>query len=104
MAEKKIPDLAHWVEEYTSDLYSCIINGTICDQVKKLDHINSEYWEGRISQTPDGSEIYFSSDRPGGYGGKDIYKLVKDAEGNWLAKPNNLGPAINTFYDEKNNY
>lgn len=84
----------------SSDLYSCIINGYTCEQLKKLDHINSEYWEGRISQTPDGSEIYFSSNRPGGYGGKDIYKLVKDVEGNWAKNPINLGPAINTFYNE----
>ncbi len=42
--------------------------------------------------------IYFSSARPGGYGGLDIYKLVKNEQG-WLP-PENLGPQINTPYDE----
>lgn len=42
--------------------------------------------------------IYFSSDRPGGYGGLDLYRLVRDEKG-WLP-PENLGPDINTAYDE----
>jgi len=41
----------------------------------------------------------FSSDRPGGYGGYDIYiSLLKDEA--W-SKAANLGPAINTFYNER---
>jgi len=87
-------------EENSSNLYSCIINGKTCNQLIKLDHINSDYWEGRISQTPDGSELYFASNRPGGYGGKDIYKLIKKSNGEWADDAINLGPSINTFYDE----
>jgi len=37
-------------EENSSNLYSCIINGKTCNQLIKLDHINSDYWEGRIRQ------------------------------------------------------
>lgn len=44
------------------------------------------------------NEIYFSSTRPGGYGGLDLYRLVRDANG-WLP-PENLGPEINTAFDE----
>ena len=47
----------------------------------------------------DTSEIYFTSNRPGGYGGKDIYRLKKLPNGRW-ATPFNLGPQINTIYDE----
>lgn len=84
-----------------SDIYSCTIADNTCINLTKLDTgINSDYWDGMISQTPDGTEFYFASDRPGGYGGKDIYKLEKDENGNWANEAINLGPAINTFYDE----
>jgi len=84
-----------------SDLYTCTLNGNNCDNVTKLpEGINSDYWEGRVSQTSDGTELYFSSNRPGGYGKKDIYKIKKDKNGNWENNAINLGPAINTFFDE----
>lgn len=35
--------------------------------------INSEAWEGMMSMTTDGKELYFSSKRPGGHGGEDLY-------------------------------
>ncbi len=46
----------------------------------------------------DGSTMYFASDRPGGYGGMDIYK-VTFADGSWGA-PQNVGPSINTAGNE----
>lgn len=47
----------------------------------------------------EGNEIYFASDRKGGYGGTDIYVCRKLSNGQW-AEPENLGPGINTEYDE----
>ena len=44
------------------------------------------------------SRIYFSSDRPGGYGGMDLYYV--DILENGFSKPINLGPDINTKMDE----
>jgi len=41
-----------------------------------------------------GNVLYFVSDIPGGYGGTDIYKVMRK-NGVWT-KPYNLGPAINT--------
>ncbi len=41
----------------------------------------------------------FASDRPGGYGGYDLYISLL-SHGVW-SKPTNLGPEINTFYDER---
>lgn len=61
--------------------------------------INSKYWEGKITISPDGTTLWFASDRPGGIGGKDIYKSTKNLEGNW-GEPVNLGLPINTIYDE----
>ncbi|WP_444704765.1 PorE family type IX secretion system protein [Mariniphaga sediminis] len=46
----------------------------------------------------DGSELYFVSDMPGGFGGKDIWKAEK--VGGAYANPVNLGEAINTPGDE----
>lgn len=62
--------------------------------------VNSEDWETHCFVTPDGRSIYFTSDRPGGYGGRDIYRLVKLPAGNW-SQPYNLGPEINSEYDEE---
>ncbi|MCB0548523.1 MAG: PD40 domain-containing protein [Phaeodactylibacter sp.] len=42
--------------------------------------------------------LYFSSRRPGGYGGLDLY-YSSYSKGRWSA-PKNLGPVINTAYDE----
>lgn len=57
-----------------------------------------EYNTGYPSLTPSGSMIYFASDRPGGYGGMDIYVCYKTGD-SWSA-PQNLGPKVNTPGDE----
>ncbi len=62
--------------------------------------VNSRYLETTASLTPDGKTIYFSSNRPGGYGGLDIYSSTFQSNGTW-SKPVNLGPTINTKYDEE---
>ncbi|RZL32472.1 MAG: hypothetical protein EOP00_33895, partial [Pedobacter sp.] len=61
--------------------------------------INSEYWESQPSISPDGSTLYFVSNRPGGIGSYDIWKSTLTDEGQWT-NPINLGPTINTQYDE----
>jgi len=61
--------------------------------------INSNFWEGHACLSPDGKTLYFSSNRPGGIGGSDIYQSVMQANGEW-SRPTNLGPTINTVYDE----
>jgi outer membrane protein OmpA-like peptidoglycan-associated protein/Tol biopolymer transport system component len=61
--------------------------------------INSSYWESQPAISPDGSTLYFVSNRPGGIGGYDIWKSNLKADGYWSA-PENLGPEINTPYDE----
>ena len=45
-----------------------------------------------------GDTLYFASDAPGGYGGKDIWYSVLDGN-NWSV-PINMGPQINTSGDE----
>ena len=57
--------------------------------------VNSASWESLPSIAPDGKTIYFSSNRPGGYGGMDIWKTEMLEEG-VFSEPVNLGPTINT--------
>ena len=62
--------------------------------------INSSYMENSITISPDKNLLFFASNRPGGYGGIDIYVSEKDKKGNW-GKSKNLGPMINTEFDEE---
>lgn len=83
-----------------ADLYACKIeNGKYGSFVKLPDIINSQYSETSISVSPDGRTYYFSSNRPGGYGGKDLYRAILDDKNEWSVIEN-LGPSINTEYDE----
>ena len=62
--------------------------------------INSKGLETGASISPNGKTLYFSSDRKeGSFGGRDIYMSHILPDGNWGA-PVNLGPEINTQYDE----
>ncbi|HYG02921.1 MAG TPA: OmpA family protein [Chryseosolibacter sp.] len=61
--------------------------------------INSSYSEKSVSISKDESTLYFSSNRPGGFGGLDIYRATKNSNGEW-SSVKNLGPKINTEYDE----
>ncbi len=63
--------------------------------------INSTSWDSEPSISADGRTLYFSSERPGGQGGYDIWhsRLVKD--GAW-SKAQNMGLDINTKGNENN--
>lgn len=54
--------------------------------------------EQSVCISADGEFMLFATNRPGGYGGFDIYGCYKE-KGQWL-RPFNMGPAINTEYDE----
>ncbi|MBZ4677063.1 MAG: hypothetical protein JG782_1683 [Anaerophaga sp.] len=62
--------------------------------------VNSGYNETHASFAPDENTIYFSSERPGGYGGKDIYYANRLPDGTW-GEPINAGKNINTEWDEE---
>ena len=61
----------------------------------------SKYYEASICESADGRIKFFTSERPGGFGGRDIYmlKVEDDTKDDW-GDPINLGPVINTVYDE----
>jgi outer membrane protein OmpA-like peptidoglycan-associated protein/tetratricopeptide (TPR) repeat protein len=62
--------------------------------------LNSNASEEHACFNADGSVIYFTSNRKGGYGGYDVYKVKKLPNGEW-SLPQNLGPKINTEFDER---
>lgn len=61
--------------------------------------INTSYWEGGACISPDGKTLYFISERNGGYGHADIWMVKRLGKTEW-GKPENLGPEINTEFDE----
>jgi outer membrane protein OmpA-like peptidoglycan-associated protein len=63
-------------------------------------NINTDWWESAPSISPDGETLYFCSNKPGGFGGIDIYACYKTKRGGW-SKAINLGPNINTAGDEQ---
>lgn len=82
------------------DLYWTEFTSGKWQQPQKLGtSINSEFQEPCASITSDESVMYFSSNRPGEYGGMDIYRAKKLPNGAW-SLPVNLGPSVNTAYDE----
>jgi tetratricopeptide (TPR) repeat protein len=64
----------------------------------ELPFCSDEYSNGHPAITADGKKMYFTSNRLGGQGGKDIY-VSYYKEGRWL-EPHNLGPEVNTEGDE----
>ena len=61
--------------------------------------VNSKYWEGSASVSKDGRYLYFASNRPGGFGGIDIYRSEIQKNGTW-GEAVNLGPTVNTRGNE----
>lgn len=61
--------------------------------------VNSEHLETSATLSADGEILFFASNRPGGMGGTDIWMTRKLPNGDW-AEPQNLGPTINTPYNE----
>jgi len=67
--------------------------------VKVGPNINSKSSVSNACVSPDGSTLYFSSNKEGGYGGFDIYVCERLSDGSW-SKAANLGPNVNTSYDD----
>ncbi|QNL22181.1 OmpA family protein [Hyphobacterium sp. CCMP332] len=85
---------------FSGDIYVSNLKGNVWSEPERMpEPINSDGWEPSASITPDEKTIYFTSDREGGYGGTDIYMAKLLPSGEW-AKPKNLGPKINTKYNE----
>lgn len=89
-------------EEGGGDIYtSAFQNGAWTRPVPLNRFINHpQYRESAACVSPDGKRLYFSSNRPGGKGGFDIYVCALGANGEW-GRPANLGSPVNTRQDEE---
>jgi hypothetical protein len=57
-------------------------------------NINGPWSDHHSILTPDGRSLYVTCDRPGGFGGEDIYVSMRKADGTW-GKLVNVGPLVN---------
>ncbi len=86
-------------ENDNSDIYMSTFDGTKWSKIAKLNkNINTKYWESHGFMSDSGDQLIFASDRPGGFGGLDLY-ISKKVNGDW-GPPVNIGPEINTQFNE----
>jgi outer membrane protein OmpA-like peptidoglycan-associated protein/tetratricopeptide (TPR) repeat protein len=85
------------------DIYVSHNEGDYWSDIQKLSaNVNHPvYWDSQPTLSADGNSLYFASDRPGGYGGIDIYITKKDPKTGVWGVPQNAGPKINTRGNEK---
>ena len=89
-------------ENYDGIIYkSTLINGIWSPIVPLNENINTKYWESHATISHDNQKLYFTSNRKGTIGGLDIYVSERDpVTGDW-GPAVNLGPTINTPYNEE---
>lgn len=81
------------------DIYYSYNRGNYWTTPKNLKSINTKYWESQPNLSADGRHLYFVSNRPGGFGKKDLWAVDIAVDGTF-GEPYNLGENINTEYDE----
>jgi outer membrane protein OmpA-like peptidoglycan-associated protein len=79
--------------------FSALNNGKWSLPVNLGSPVNTKYWEVQPSINAAGNMLFFSSNRPGGIGGKDLYYSVYQANRKW-SFPKNMGNLVNTTGDE----
>ncbi len=82
----------------TYDLFASPITDRGAGQAQPLVALNTPFNEGVPCVSPTGDFVYFSSDRPGGEGGFDLYRARRMRSE--LDPPANLGPTLNTAANE----
>jgi|GEM_PF-125128 len=66
---------------------------------KELGINSDQYSSGHPTISADGKTMFFASDRPGGLGGSDIYKVTISPDGT-TGEPINMGPTVNSSLNE----
>lgn len=88
------------LESISGDIYEGEFTDDRLQNIQALDkQVNSKFREIAATYSSDGNTIYFVSDRPGGYGGTDIWIIKRLPTGKW-GVPFNAGADINTERDE----
>lgn len=82
---------------------SQLSDGKWSDPKLMIAEVNSDYWETDANISADGNTLFYTSDKPGGQGGRDIWQMKKLPTGEW-AKVQNLGYPVNSQLDEEAPY
>ncbi len=87
--------------DYDGIIYTTVFNNNTWSPLIQLNaNINTKYWESHATISHDNKKLYFTSNRKGTLGGLDIYVSKRDSLGGW-GPAENLGPVINTPYNEE---
>ncbi len=91
-------------QENGGDIFYSHLDGKVWGELKALEgDVNTKHWEGSMTIASDGQVLYFSSDKPGGMGGRDLYRAEMQEDGTW-GNVSNLGPVINTPLNDDSPY
>ncbi len=82
---------------------SQLVDGEWSEPKLMIAEVNSSYWETDANISADGNTLFYTSDKPGGQGGRDIWQMKKLPTGDW-AKVQNLGYPVNSDLDEEAPY
>jgi len=84
------------------DLYNSQYKGDYWKKPGKMNRINKgNFRESSVSVSRDSMVLYFISNRKGGQGRQDIWVSYKTQDGKKWQSPENLGPVVNTKYNEE---
>lgn len=88
-------------DQYKGDIFHSKMVGNTWTKPQPFSiMINTDHIENSMTLSQDGLTLFFSSNKPGGIGGKDLYMSKRKKSGGWET-PQNLGYNINTEYDEE---
>ncbi len=87
-------------KEGVCKLYISSKTGEAWSEPQLLPFNSDTFTVGHPSLTADGNTLYFSSNMPGGLGGKDIWVSKYDQSTNTWGQPSNMGSLVNTEMDE----
>lgn len=82
-----------------NSIFKATKSGDSWGNIEMLPFNSKEFSTSNPSLSRDGKTLYFSSDRPGGTGGVDIWKVAINADGTY-GEPLNLGNKVNTEGNE----
>lgn len=81
-------------------IYKAKYDGKKLVDVTELSINDNAFSSAHPAISEDGKKLFFASDRPGGFGGMDIYSVGLDNDGNTVGSPINLGQKVNTNQHE----
>jgi len=96
-------ELFIYKDDGAGDIYYCKqrADGSWSKPLPIEGSVNSRsFYENAAAVSPDGTTLFFASNREGGFGGLDLYMVQMNDKGFW-GKPTNLGDVINTPEDDE---